>query len=191
MTLVMESDYPYDDTDNFVYVRLNGDWVLEKTVHCASLEPCKLPVIRGNGDDVWMWPDEYRVWHVRQRNNPFIVTRTEREVNSRLGESPTTVGQLTFSFKASRSVLTYHTEPGPDTGATLTYKIDLQINGESTRVLSYGQNETQLVGRYLLLDRFFDSDVGLDLYDVETGKRVLGRLKLAEWLFADHHDGNP
>ena len=181
MTLVMQSDYPFDDTDNFVYVLKEGGWVLDKTVYCRRFDSCRFPSISGHSDNSLQSREQHKIWHGFQLKNPFIVDREVLRYQEANGESSEVGGHLTFSFKGSKSVLTYHTLPGPDTGATLTFNIGLQINGGESIELSNAQCETELVGKYLLLYKFWGE--GTELVDIETGKSLFGKLKFADWLY--------
>lgn len=180
LALVMQSGYPFDDTDNFVYVLKGNEWVLEKTVYCHRFDSCRFPYISGHDDDSLRKHEQLRIWHERQAKNPFIASRkilTDKDENGILSEIG---GELTFDFKKSRSVLTFHTETGPDTGATLTFGIELKIDDGEPLPLSTVQCETLLTGKYLLLYRFWGE--GIELIDIETGKSIFGMLKFAEWL---------
>lgn len=179
--LVMESYYPFDDTDNFVYVLKGDEWVLEKTVYCHRFDPCRFPFVSGHDDNFLRKQKQLKIWHEHQAKNPFITSRkilTYKDENGSLSEIG---GQLVFSFKKSKSVLTYHTMPGPDTGAMLTFNIDLKINDGESLPLSTVQCEAVLVGKYLLLYKFWGE--GIELVDIETGKSLFGTLKFAEWLY--------
>ncbi len=91
-----------------------------------------------------------------------------------------TFGDLIFKVHGRTSVLSYSTIPGPDTGAAMTMGVQLRTQDREREVLTDEQCETALVGKYLLL-RFWGK--GTEVIDVETGKSVLGRLRLAKWMY--------
>ena len=134
------------------------------------------PVLNGRGSGVWDWKRERRVWHPRHTANRYVIDRQfvrQSDVSFNSGK-----GTLTFGINGRTSILTFFIAPGPDTGATLTFGITLQVEGQSLAKLP-GQCETSLAHKYLLFDRFW---VGQTLIDLETGESVLGELKLATWI---------
>lgn len=125
------------------------------------------------------WGDEVAVWHDRQLANSFVAKRESSTTHLGTEECQTT-SDLTLDFGDHRSVLRVRTQPGPDSGATLTMRVELDLDGAPPIVLSGRQCETELMGRFLLLRGGW---TGTELIDLETGKSVLGQLALAEWLY--------
>ncbi len=174
--IVMHIGLPADDSYNFLYALEDGAWVLLEQKHCGCFDTCRFESLNGRGSGVWDWKRERRVWHPRHTANRYVIDRQfvrQSDVSFNSGK-----GTLTFGINGRTSILTFFIDPGPDTGATLTFGITLQVEGQSLAKLP-GQCETSLAHKYLLFDRFW---VGQTLIDLETGESVLGELKLATWI---------
>ena len=174
--IAMRIGLPADDSYNFLYALQDGAWVLLDKKYCGRFDTCKFESLNGRGSGVWDWKRERRVWHPRHTANRYVIDRQflrDSDVEFNSGK-----GTLTFGINGRTSILTFFIDPGPDTGATLTFGITLQVAGQSLAKLP-GQCETSLAHKYLLFDRFW---VGQTLIDLETGERVLGELKLATWI---------
>ena len=174
--IAMRIGLPADDSYNFLYALEDGAWVLLEQKHCGRFDTCRFESLNGRGSGVWDWKRERRVWHPSHTLNRYVVDRKfirDSEVEFNSGK-----GTLTFGINGRTSILTFFIAPGPDTGATLTFGITLQVEGQRIAELP-GQCETSLAHKYLLFNRFW---VGQELIDLETGESVLGELKLATWI---------
>src|SRR5262249_11827242 len=141
-----------DDSDFFVYALTADTWRLKKQVFCRKRdddEKCGVPSYQDLG--LAGFADELRIWHAAQKNNPFVVDRKTRP------DGPERVeGELTFNVLGKRSVLSYRTLEGPHSGATLTMGVQLRTDGQPAKVLADAQCDTGLVGRYLLVVRYWN-----------------------------------
>ncbi|MCZ6719325.1 MAG: ankyrin repeat domain-containing protein [Gammaproteobacteria bacterium] len=159
----------------FLYAWQDGTWVLLDNKYCGRFDSCGFKALNGRrSNNVWNWQQERRVWHPSHASNRYVVNRQM----ARNADGSPNSGTLTFDIDGQTSILTFFVEPGPDTGATLTFGITLQAGSRPLKEL-LGQCETSLVGKYLLFDKFWG---GLRLIDLETGDSVLGELKLATWI---------
>ncbi len=172
--VIMRIALPADDSYAFLYALQDGTWVLLDEKYCSRFGFCGFETLNGRRSDVWSWKQERRVWHPSHASNRYVV---DRQVVRNSDGSPNS-GKLTFDINGRTSILTFFIEPGPDTGATLTFGVTLQVAGRPLAEL-LGQSETSLADKYLLFDKFWG---GLRLIDLETGDSVLGELKLATWI---------
>ena len=172
--VTMRIALPADDSYAFLYAWQDGTWVLLDEKYCRRFDFCGFESFNGRRSNVWSWKQERRVWHPSHALNRYVV---DRQVVRNSDGSPNS-GKLTFDINGRTSVLTFFIEPGPDTGATLTFGVTLQVAGRPLAEL-LGQSETSLADKYLLFDKFWG---GLRLIDLETGDSVLGELKLATWI---------
>lgn len=172
--VTMHVPLPGDGTDAALYAWQDGTWVRLEGKYCDRFDVCGFRALKGHRSNVWSWKSERRVWHPNHASNRYVV---DRQV-ARNADGSLNSGKLTFDIDGQTSILTFFVEAGPDTGATLTFGITLQVGSRPVKEL-LGQCETSLVGKYLLFDKFWGP---LYLIDLETGESVLGELKLATWI---------
>lgn len=179
LSVALESVAPADDSEMYLYVYEQGAWVLKEERHCGRFDSCGFASIWRRPGRAYFWGEELRIWHDKQKGNPYITGGTSK--TEWQGEDSVTTTALTFDFSGRQSVLSYWTIPGPDTGATGTMGVQLRVQGREQQTLVSEQCETSLMGKYLVLYRFWGS--GTELIDLESGRSVLGRLKIAEWMY--------
>lgn len=184
---IMVSSYPTDDFDRYLYILKQGIWELKEKIYCSRFNspPCKFQYEK---DRAPFSSDESAVWHDNQKENPYVTGRKfQKEKKS--GDETYTTWDLLFEINGKRSILTYVTMPGPDTGAIETMGVKLKVEGKETMVLHEGQCETELMGRYLLLKHF--GIRGSELVDLENGKSLLSKIKLTRWIYGESKATSP
>lgn len=179
LSVVLASVAPTDDSEVYLYVYERGRWVLKEEKRCGRFALCEFASMERRPDRAYLWGEELRIWHDKQKGNPYITGRTSE--TEAWGEYTATTTALTFDFAGKQSVLSYLTIPGPDTGMPLTMGVSLTVQGKHTVKLADEQCDTSLMGKYLVLYRFWGA--GTELIDLESGRSVLGRLKIAEWMY--------
>ncbi len=89
---------------------------------------------------------------------------------------------IKFSVNGHQSILYYYTEEGKHSFDYYTFSINLQTYKDKAPLkLSDVQSNTAIEQKYFLLDRYFGE--GLDLIDLESGKKLLKGLKFAFWIY--------
>lgn len=162
------------------FVHRGGAWARTSEILCRKFDDRCVDRTRPKRPPVAdFWGDEVAIWHDRQLANPYVARRDTSSTHLGTEECSTT-SDLTLEFGEVRSTLRVRTVQGPDSGATLTMGVELDVNGAAPMILSGRQCDAELMGRFLLLRR---SWAGTELIDLETGKSVLGRLAQAEWLY--------
>ena len=169
LSIVMTSSYPWDNEDAYLYKYRSGKWVMTHEMHCHRFEWCGYKELHQRPANAFFWGEELNPWHNKQQENPNIVDKKSRSKQDR--EYIVTTSELTFRFNNSKSVLTLKTQPGPDTGATLTMGIKLKTQANGKKILSPNQCSASLMGKYLLVYVFW-GDGSHHLYDLETGDLV-------------------
>jgi len=173
-----ESGDPDGERDGFVYVRDGTDWKLVEKIRCQKFESCAVGSRRWPRSPSEFEDEELRVWGALNRRNPYVTARETWTVNPGT-EDAEDFTSATLRFGEQKTILTYSTRQG-DHGDTLTMSVSIWVAGMGAIDLTDEQCETAWTGKHLLLERFWGK--GTELIDLETGRSVLGRLKLATWM---------
>lgn len=164
-----------DDTMN-LFTYKNDEWSLTEKQECFKFDPCIVWPESAGPQDIGLIGNGREIWQEYQKNNPYVTAMSEK-----IGDMGEAEGEVTFRFAEKESLLFYNTELGPDTPTTLTFKLSLTPSGQNLIKLSDEQCETALMGKYLLLYKFWGN--GTHLIDIETGQSMLGTIENAIWLF--------
>jgi hypothetical protein len=157
--------------ETFLYVNHAGQWLLKDHHECNELCP-GFAAFPQRPRNAYFWDGEQRVWHRKQSENPYVKETTV--LPSRNSYDTTTKRVLVFG--ANTSELVYDTFDGDSD--TLTSDVKLTVNGRPSRLLKEGQTETRLMGRFLLIVWGYS-----ELFDLETGNSLLGKLRFGEWVY--------
>ncbi len=179
LSIVMTSLYPWDDQDAYLFRYRSGKWVKVHEQDCSRFEWCVYKELHKRPTNAFFWEEELYPWHKKQQENPYMVDKKSTSMQD--GEYIVTTSELTFRFDNSKSVLSLSTQPGPDTGATLTMGIKLKTQAGGEKILSPNQCSAILMGKYLLVYVYW-GDGSRHLYDLETGNLIM-HISNYQWIY--------
>ena len=177
----MRLNGPADGSINYLLRFANGRWQIEDELGCGTWDiPCLIESLTFRSSDAWLWPAERLIWHPDVSSNPLVVHRSVESARPDVEYWETSVYTLEFEIDGSSSVLTFFGNPSEHTETIHILGIDLSIDGGPAINLSKNQCLTSIIGRYLLVEEFFQGRFGVT--DLGTGEWLIGDLKAAMWL---------
>lgn len=174
LALVMESVYPYDDSDEFLYVYKRSMWTRINEHVCRRYDECIFEELRYRDQDYYTWR-ELDITHENQKKNPYVIEKIVKREGEGANE------QLVFNINGKNSYLYFNTRPSEHTDASHTESVSLKTEGKDTLSLTKRQCNATVVGKHLYLRRYWSA--GNELIDIENGESVLGFIEHARWLY--------
>jgi hypothetical protein len=166
---------------DYLVVYDGGVWRVAASGGCSNWElDCKFAVLPGRSTEMYDWPDEQLVQYAPVATNAFLVRDDDQRKQVEDGQA----GYLVRNFDINGAKSTIRVWTSPSAHYDLVYPFEITIEHEAgVTDICKEQCRAALAGRYLLAQRFWGGT--LELYDVASGKTVLGEVVNAMWIRVD------
>jgi hypothetical protein len=181
--------YPWDSEEDYLYERVNDNWVLVNEITCDGYGSCASASGKNksnpiNIDDGFAsyegvpYKNSTALYNLSDANNPYLKSIASKSVDDSDAEAGD-IWTAKFSFGNRISTLTYKVIDGPDSGLPALFAISM-INGDGESIIfSYKQCAASLLGHYLIVYGYLDMHNAL--IDLADGKALLTNMQMALW----------
>ena len=172
---------PADGSINYLLRYADDNWQIVEELGCGTWDiPCLIELLQFKSSDSWLWPEDRLIWHPAVATNSFFMDATVESARPDLDYWETSLYTLALKIDDVTSTLTFVGNPSEHTDTIHIFGIDLRIDDSPAINLSANQCLTSLVGRYLLVEEFFQGRFAVT--DLGTGDTLIGDLKAAMWI---------
>ncbi len=165
-------DLPFGGSFDYLLARTDDRWSIVDSSSCDNWEiDCAFRQLGGTSSEFWSWAEEKLVWHPAVARIPYLQSDS--------GGFP---GRLErrFDVEGTRVVLDVSTFESAHYDTVYTGGLVLRWGDERELVICDAQCHATIGGRWVLAQRFWGGT--LELFDMVTGKSVLGVLAQAVWV---------
>jgi len=171
---------PADGSSDYLLVYVDGEWAFEGEMYCDKWdERCVFEELDGYSATSWGWQVDREIWRPSVQENSYFVRERREAVDLKYENYQAGDVWRYFQVDGRNVELYIATSPSEHSDSDHMFTINLTIDDQPTKNLSDRQCMATLVGRHLLVYRYFGG--GKEVTDIGTGESVFGPLEHALW----------
>lgn len=171
-------ELPFGGSFDYLF-ELSGDtWSIVDARNCDNWTfECRFRQLEGSSSDMWSWAQEKLVWHPAVARSHLLV--------SDKGTFPGTL-ERRFEIDGARVVMTVGTFDSAHYDTVYTGELVIRWDDGRELMICNEQCHATISGGYVLAQRFWGGT--LEVFDLRSGKSMLGPLQHAVWVDAPKVD---